>query len=150
MRTVVAVRSELTGQVLDSAGECVTIEPTSKESLYMWVSFNAPQILLLDEGIGAGAWKALSEVPRLCGLSPQTKVILLADGLDERRERLAAMAGCYDAIDVSDSSWPADLEESLRYARRRVRLLGQLVQVAASGDVVSVFRHKSASIPHLG
>lgn len=134
MGTVVAARADVLVQVLDSIGDADVISPMDGDDLYELVRQRSYSILIVDEDIGRGRWKAIASIPILLEGRHLPKVILLARGLDERRERLAAMAGCYDAIDITSRTWIQNLEESVRVARSRVRLLGQIVRARGNSD----------------
>ena len=144
MRAFVAVDEGVLPEVLDSVGDASVIRPVSREHLSLIVKHANPEILIIDEDIGGGRWRAISSIP-----DTVTKVILLARGADERLERLAAMAGCYDVIDLTSQTWTEDLEESMRAARAHVRLGGPLSRAAEISAVPLEVHHKSVSRPHL-
>lgn len=147
MGTLVAVGPDLLLQVLDSMGDSDVIDPADGDHLCELVRQRGHGILILDECIGQGRWKPLSAVPGLLEGRHVPKVILLSRGLDERREQTAAMAGCYDAIDVTSRTWIQNLEESVRVARSRVRLLGRPVLVRANSGAPAVAPQISVVAP---
>ena len=144
MRALIAVDEGVLEQVLDSVGDASVVRPVSREHLFLVVDHGKPEILIIDEDIGGGRWKVISSIP-----DAGMKVILLARGVDERLERLAAMAGCYDVIDLTSQTWIEDLEESLRAARARVRFGGPPCRAAETSAVPQEVHHRSVSRPHL-
>jgi DNA-binding NarL/FixJ family response regulator len=73
-------------------------------------------LMVLDERVGIDdGFKIMASIAALTGKTPN-RVIGLFDGLNQRRRELAAMAGCFDAIDLTDPAWCADLAESIRFA----------------------------------
>jgi DNA-binding response OmpR family regulator len=122
MTVAVAVRKQLRGTVIECAGEANApahaMEPVSGEQLRAWLHRITPRVLVVDEGVGGRKWKVLSALPRVQLVASQPKIIALMQGLNQRRELLAAMAGCYDAIDLTSPSWQRDLAAALRAARR--------------------------------
>ena len=144
MGTFVAVDEEVLSEVLDSIGDASVVRPVSREHLSMLMEHARPNVLIIDEDLGGSEWKVTSSIP-----DTGAKVILLARGVDQRLERLAAMAGCYDVIDLTSQTWIEDLEESVRAARSRVRLGGPLVRARGTSAVPQEVHHKSVSRPHL-
>lgn len=143
MSAFVAVDDSCLSEVLDSVGDSSVIRPLSRDHLSLMMEHGRPEILIIDEDIGGILWKVTSSIP-----DTGAKVILLARGVDERLERLAAMAGCYDVIDLTSLTWIEDLEESVRAARARVRLGGPLSRAAGISAAPLEVRHKSVSRPH--
>lgn len=121
MTVAVAVRKQLRGPVIECVGDVRALEPVSGEQLRAWLHRITPRVLVVDEGVGGRKWKVLSALPRVQLVASQPKIIALMQGLNRRRELLAAMAGCYDAIDVTSPSWQRDLAAALRAARRDVQ-----------------------------
>lgn len=121
----VAVRKQLRKEVIACAGRARALHPVSGPQLRAWLHRIKPCALVIDEHLGAGRWKALAALPRVGLVESQPKIIALMTGLNNRRERLAAMAGCFDAIDVTSPSWQSDLEAALRIALRDVRFSPQ-------------------------
>jgi hypothetical protein len=94
----------------------------------------------LDEFIGEGRWKAFAAVPRVGLVKSRPRVIALMYGADARRQRLAGLAGCFDAVDVTSSSWRADLREAVRFAYLTDWQEAQVPHVAAQSTRLEVVR----------
>jgi len=98
---------------MECVGDGVAVEDlTSGTKLRHQLHRMQPLLVVVDERAGR-TWRAISAVPRIHLVRSQPRVIALLEKIDQRRERLAAMAGCYDAVDLSRSSWPDDLREAV-------------------------------------
>lgn len=147
MTVAVAVRRQLREQVIECVGAAQALEPKSGEQLRAWLHRITPRVLVVDEGVGARRWKVLSALPRVGLVESQPKIIALMYGLNAKRELLATMAGCYDAIDLTAPSWTTELRAAVRAAQRRALLRDQRAQEAEIGGAPSGSRRKSASTP---
>jgi len=76
------------------------------------------QIHLIQPGVVLVDGRLLSTVPRMALVDSQPFVLGLLWKIDRRTDRMAAMAGCWDAVDVSVTSWREELHEALQLARR--------------------------------
>jgi DNA-binding response OmpR family regulator len=117
----VACRRALRPVVLPCVGSAHVLQPVSGEQLRAWLHRITPRVLVVDEAVGERKWKVMAALPRVHLVASQPRIILLTNKLDSKRELQAAMAGCFDAVDVTSSSWPQELREAVRIALRGVR-----------------------------
>jgi hypothetical protein len=59
-----------------------------------------PDVLLLDVTFGGNAYRVIESVPRLIDTTSRPAVVLLIPWSSEKVEREAAVAGCYDVVNV--------------------------------------------------
>jgi hypothetical protein len=115
----VVVRRELREQIVSIVGECRPFNPRSGAQMRAWLHRIKPRLLIADELAGGPRWRVIPALPRVSLVETQPWVIALMNGLDPKRERLAAMAGCYDAVDLTLPSWPRELRAALRHALKK-------------------------------
>lgn len=122
MKVAIAVRGEILPTVTTLvSGEVLVETETSKDFRRAVYEFQ-PDLMVMDHRFGnRRGWKPLPSVPRIIATKSSPLVIALMDGVGARERRIAAMAGCYDAIDLSVNAWREDLAASLRLARQRRR-----------------------------
>jgi DNA-binding NarL/FixJ family response regulator len=158
MKIAVATRGELLGSVLECVDDelkarfadppRVIRDPADSKQMRHQIYKAQPQIVLLDEHVGtAKGWRSIASVPRLvAGVRTCPRVIALLMGLTEKRERLAAMAGCYDAVDLTDPSWRDELREAIRVA---ARARARPFRAAENDGALSGSRRRFPSKPRL-
>lgn len=115
----VVVRRELREQVVSIVGGCSPFSPQNGAQMRAWLHRIKPRLLIVDELAGGARWRVIPELPRVSLVETQPWVIALMNGLDQKRERLAAMAGCYDAVDLTLPSWPRELRAAVRHALKK-------------------------------
>jgi chemotaxis response regulator CheB len=118
MRIAIAARGALIQAIRAAGGGGIHFKAGESKELRRLAYMLQPDVLILDE-LAAPDWKPLASVPRIKAKC-KTRVIALLDGITRQKKRMAAMAGCYDGIDLSDSSWPEELAASLEVVRCRL------------------------------
>jgi chemotaxis response regulator CheB len=158
MKIAVATRGELLGAVLECVDDemkarfsdppRVIREPGDSTQMRRQIYQAQPDVIVLDEHVGtAKGWRSIASVPRLVvAVRTRPRVIALLVGVTERRERLAAMAGCYDAVDITVPSWRDELREAVRVA---ARARARPSRAAENDGAPSGSRRRFASKPRL-
>jgi hypothetical protein len=120
MLIAIAARVDLLHWVRESTGGGgVEVQASESKEMRNRIYRLQPDVLVIDE-LAANDWRPLASVPRIRARCKGTRVIALLEGITQRKKRMAVMAGCFDGLDVSDSSWPEELSASLEVARRRM------------------------------
>jgi hypothetical protein len=120
MLIAIAARVDLLHWVRESTGGGgVEVQANESKEMRNRIYRLQPDVLVIDER-AANDWRPLASVPRIRARCKGTRVIALLEGITQRKKRMAVMAGCFDGLDVSDSSWPEELSASLEVARQRL------------------------------
>jgi chemotaxis response regulator CheB len=118
MRIAIAARGALIQAIRAAGGGGIQVKTNESKEFRRLAYMLQPDVLILDELVSTD-WKPLASVPRIRAKC-KTKVIALLNGVTKQKKRMAVMAGCFDGIDLSDSSWPEELAASLAVVRRQI------------------------------
>jgi hypothetical protein len=136
MTIAMAVCADVLPSVVEIIGEAVSLKAArTATELRRQLHQIQPKVFLLDERIGGSRFKAISTVPRVHRVRSRPRVIALLQSITEKKEQLALMAGCFDAIDLSAPSWQNELREAIRIAQTKRR--ARVPKVGASFSRVS-------------